>query len=104
QLNTTEYEKLLAQIEGLSRAVADVITVDDVEPGLRKQFGLTADSLAVVQLQVEQGQVRESWTQRVRALDFNLRRNPLLKPTEYQIEAQAPSAELELRAPDKAAE
>jgi putative nucleotidyltransferase with HDIG domain len=90
---------ITASLESLPKALADVTTIEEVDPGLRDQFGLTPDSLRAVKEFGAEGVVSEEWRERVERLAENLRVTPLLDANEYQRKVSSASRMVELRVP-----
>ena len=90
---------ITASLESLPKALADAETLDNVDPGLREQFGLTARSLEAIKAFYRDGLVSEDWKQHVRTLAENLRTTPLLEANEYQVKIASPGRLVELRVP-----
>ncbi len=90
---------ITVSLESLPKALADVDSIDNVDPGLREQFGLTAESLRAIQLQYHDGVISDEWKKRVGLLAENLKSTPLLDANEYQVKFTSPSRLVELRVP-----
>jgi len=83
--NTTYLQRLRAGIEGLPRAVADRETLDGVQRELVEEFGLTDESVRLLQEFVGDsgGETWRSWV--ARFFDHELVQNPLLSSQEFQL-------------------
>jgi putative nucleotidyltransferase with HDIG domain len=90
---------ITASLESLPKALADVESIESVDPGLRDQFALTPESLRAIKAFHSEGSVSEEWRERVALLAENLRITPLLEANEYQVKTAAPGRLVELRLP-----
>ncbi|MBL8762951.1 MAG: HDIG domain-containing protein [Phycisphaerae bacterium] len=96
--NSVVLGELRASLEGLPRALADAPGLEGVESGIREQFALTEEGLRAVQEIAANGVADEAWRSRVVRLDEALRKTPVLDAATFQVESQAASERLELRA------
>jgi putative nucleotidyltransferase with HDIG domain len=92
-------DSITSSLEGLPKALADVESLDKIDPGLRDQFGLTAASLQAIKAFYQNGAASEEWKARVSLLAENLRITPLLDANAYQVKVSSPSRLVELRVP-----
>lgn len=84
QGDTAVLDGLAQSIENLPRALAGVTKVEDVDPKLRDAFGITAETLALLQGQVVEGEPSLGWRESSRNLANFLARRPLLDAQTYQ--------------------
>lgn len=85
-------------LDNLPRTLANAENLDAVDPGIRKQFGLTQESLDALRRQTGTPQGQAVWASRVRALDEALRLTPLVDAETFQRETlSGGAAALELR-------
>ncbi|MBX3380700.1 MAG: HDIG domain-containing protein [Phycisphaeraceae bacterium] len=81
-------QELKGSLENLPRTLARVESLDQVEPGIREQFGLTAESLAAVKGEATNGEPSAQWMGMVRDLMTGLRAMPLLDAATWQRATQ----------------
>jgi cyclic-di-AMP phosphodiesterase PgpH len=89
-----------AGLESLPLISRDATTAEQVEPGLRQQFGLTDAALAALREDVGESEISGEWHDRVQALKRELAVHPLLDAKAAQLESQSLNKEMELRKPD----
>jgi len=93
-------EELRTSVENLPKALKDVATVEGVEPGLRQQFGLTAEGLEALK-QAAEGNGAERWQTRANRLAESLARTPIIDEQAYQLETVSQNSKIELRWPGR---
>lgn len=80
--------ELKASLENLPRTLARVENIDQVEPKIREQFGLTPDSLAAIKSETKNGEPSPQWLAMVNELMRGLRGMPILDPATWQRASQ----------------
>jgi len=81
-------QELKASLENLPRTLARVQSIDQVEPGIREQFGLTAEALAAIKSEATNGEPSAQWLGMVSELMNGLRAVPLLDAATWQRATQ----------------
>lgn len=81
-------QEIKSSLENLPRTLARVQSIDQVEPGIRDQFGLTADSLAAVKGEATNGDPSAQWLAMVGDLMKGLRAMPILDAGTWQRATQ----------------
>ncbi|MBX3390803.1 MAG: HDIG domain-containing protein [Phycisphaeraceae bacterium] len=81
-------QELKSSLENLPRTLARVQSLDQVEPGIREQFALTADSLAAVKSEAVNGEPSAQWVAMVGELMKGLRGMPILDAGTWQRATQ----------------
>jgi putative nucleotidyltransferase with HDIG domain len=87
-------------LEKLPLIAQESSTLESVEPGLRKQFGLTEDALAALRREVGDTEISAAWRDRVSQLVDQLASHPLVPKEAAQLESQALTKEMSLH-PDR---
>ena len=90
-------DELRTSIENLPRTLANVRTLEDVEPGIRERFRLTPEGLAAVQAQAVDGEPTEEYLLNIARLMELYERTPVLDAQTWQRISQGLSAQLEIR-------
>lgn len=89
--NVPVLERLGASIEGLPLAVREVVSLDEVDPGLRKQFDLDDNDLSLLQRYSTADGATPAWKESSdRFIELLWAHEPLLEPQEFQIFATTP--------------
>ncbi|MGH7243148.1 MAG: HD family phosphohydrolase [Phycisphaerales bacterium] len=81
-------QELKGSLENLPRTLARVQSLDQVEPGIREQFSLTAESLTAVKAEANNGEPSAQWLAMVSDLMNGLRAMPLLDAATWQRATQ----------------
>ncbi|MFO0859328.1 MAG: HDIG domain-containing protein [Phycisphaerales bacterium] len=81
-------QELRGSLENLPRTLARVQSLDQVEPTIREQFGLTAESLAAVKAEAVNGESSPAWLAMVNDFMNGLRSMPLLDQAVWQRATQ----------------
>ncbi len=89
--------ELRTSIESLPRTLARVQTLEEVDEGIRLRFRLTAEGLAAVQAQAENGEPSAEYLRKVARLWEAFEQTPVLDAQTWQRTSQGLSARLELR-------
>ena len=84
----TALQELKSSLENLPRTLARVQALDQVEPGIREQFGLTAETLAAVKNEATNAEPSAQWLSMVSELMNGLRAMPLLDAATWQRATQ----------------
>jgi putative nucleotidyltransferase with HDIG domain len=83
-------------LENLPRTVAGVESLEQVEPTIRAQWGLTEGALEALREQARGGEPTASWQSRVTRLHYLLTRSPIVARETFQLEAGGLNREVEL--------
>lgn len=89
--------ELRTSIESLPRTLASVQSLEAVDEGIRLRFRLTAEGLAAVQAQAENGEPSAEYLRKVARLWEAFEQAPVLDAQAWQRISQGLSARLELR-------
>ena len=92
--------EIRSSLERLPLIAQEAPTIDSVEPGLRKQYGLTEAGLAALRQEVGESEISASWRDQVYRLVDELAVHPLLAREAAQLESQALNKEMALRRVD----
>ena len=90
-------DEIAKGLESLPVIARDAASVEQVEPGIRQQFGLTDAALAALRDEIGDTEISTRWRDRVRAFSQQLAQHPLLDAKAAQLESQALNKEMELR-------
>jgi putative nucleotidyltransferase with HDIG domain len=93
-------QEIQASLVNLPRTVASAASLEQVDPQIREEFGLTLEGLAALQAEATDGQPSEAWTSRVGRLMKSLVERPLLDAKTWQRESQSLNRLVELRIAD----
>lgn len=89
--NQPVLDRLRAKIVGLPLAVREVVSLDDVDPGLRSQFQLNDNALGVLQRYSTADGATPAWVESSqRFINLLWSHEPLLESQEFQIFATTP--------------
>lgn len=77
-------DEIVSSLENLPRTLASAESIEEVEPGIREQFGLTPASLAALRAEVVAGDSSPAWRAKVAAFAGELRTRPLLDGQSWQ--------------------
>ncbi len=83
-------------LEKLPLIAQEATTLESVEPGLRKQYGLTEAALVALRQEVGGAEVSSDWRDRVGRLVEELAVHPMLAREAAQLESQALTKEMSL--------
>lgn len=86
--DSTALQELKGSLENLPRTLARVQSLDQVEAGIREQFGLNAESLAAVKAESTNGEPSTQWMSMVSEFMNGLRAMPLLDAGTWQRATQ----------------
>ena len=90
-------------LESLPLISREAGSAEQLEPGLRQQFGLTDSALNALRDEIGESEISGEWQDRVGALVRELSLHPLLDAKAAQLESQSLNKEMELRREDGAA-
>ena len=90
-------------LESLPLISREAGSAEQLEPGLRQQFGLTDSALNALRDEIGESEISGEWQDRVSALVRELSLHPLLDAKAAQLESQSLNKEMELRREDGAA-
>ncbi|MBS0190058.1 MAG: HDIG domain-containing protein [Phycisphaerales bacterium] len=81
-------QELRASLESLPRTLAKVESLDQVDPKIREQFGLTPDALKAIKAETANGEPTAQWLSMVGEFMSGLRTTPLLDTATWQRASQ----------------
>ncbi|MBK7406187.1 MAG: HDIG domain-containing protein [Phycisphaerales bacterium] len=90
--------ELRASLENLPRTLASVQSLEQVDPSIRAQFGLSPEGLLAIQAQTAEGEPLPEYLARISRFWDGYRRTPVLDAQTWQKTSQGLSPMLELRA------
>lgn len=95
-LNASVLDEIRAGLENLPVVLQTVGSPDEVDPEIRKQFGLTPQAVTTLRSQIVDGKIRPEWIQRVQRLIEELQRTPVLSEEDFK-EVTSAGRNIELR-------
>lgn len=91
-------EEIVKGLEALPRICQSVKTPEEIEVGIRTQFGIDAKTLDAMKQQMVGSEVSEAWRRNVARLRAVLYSNPILSSENFRLESVAQNRMIELRA------
>jgi putative nucleotidyltransferase with HDIG domain len=82
-------EEVRASLDNLPVVMQSATSPDDVDPEVRKQFGLTPAAVMALHIQMTEGKVRPEWSQQVQRLQMELLRTPMLTEEDFREVTQS---------------
>jgi putative nucleotidyltransferase with HDIG domain len=91
-------EEIVKGVEALPKICQSVKTADEIEVGIRTQFGIDDKTLEAMKQFVTGGEITDAWRRNAARLRSVLYSNPIISSENYRLESVAQNRMVELRA------